>query len=150
MKDKLKHFLDETFAPYGDFPSRADVTQELLVNLQEKYDELRKLGRSEDEAYRATIDSFGDVAEIMDQVPHGESEQSENRSDSKASTKAKKRAKASRSPFSCTTLRQADLSDSDLSGRDFSLQRADGRFLRSIGPSRCEVQGVRSQRRVVR
>ena len=39
MEKKLSNFLDEAFAPYGDFPSRAEVTKELLINLQEKRNE---------------------------------------------------------------------------------------------------------------
>ena len=34
MEKKLETFLDEAFKPYGDFPARADVVQELLTNLQ--------------------------------------------------------------------------------------------------------------------
>ena len=37
MEKKFQAFLDNAFAPYGNFPARADVTQELLANLQEKY-----------------------------------------------------------------------------------------------------------------
>src|SRR5580692_2508756 len=64
MEDKLQKFLDKAFAPYGEFPARADVTRELLSNLQEKFSDLKKQGKSDEEAYQATIDSFGDIAEI--------------------------------------------------------------------------------------
>jgi hypothetical protein len=33
MNDKLKQFLDDAFTPYGNFPARKDVEQELLANL---------------------------------------------------------------------------------------------------------------------
>jgi len=118
MEKKLEQFLDEVFAPYGDFPSRADITQELLVNLQERYEDLRKQGRSEDEAYRATIDSFGDVAEIMDQVPHGERKTAEP-GFRKTPKKASRLAKAHRIGFSNADLKEADLRDSNLTGTDF-------------------------------
>jgi hypothetical protein len=72
MSDRLKKFLDEEFAPYGEFPARADVVQELLADLRERYDELREQGLSDDDAYKATIESFGDIAEIMEHVPYGE------------------------------------------------------------------------------
>jgi hypothetical protein len=35
MEQKLKKYLDQAFAPYGEFPARADVTGELLANLME-------------------------------------------------------------------------------------------------------------------
>ena len=51
MNDKLKKFLDDAFKPYGNFPSRKDVEQELLVNLTEKYDDLKSEGKTDEEAY---------------------------------------------------------------------------------------------------
>lgn len=66
MEKKFIKFLDKTFAPYGNFPSRADVTNELLSNLLEKFEDFKKEGKSDDEAYQATIESFGDVEEIME------------------------------------------------------------------------------------
>jgi len=41
MENKLQEFLDEAFKPYGNFPSRKDVEQELLANLTEKYQDLK-------------------------------------------------------------------------------------------------------------
>ena len=41
MEKKFQEFLDKAFAPYGDFPARADITQELCANLQEKYADLK-------------------------------------------------------------------------------------------------------------
>ena len=52
MEKKLQQFLDNAFAPYGDFPSKNDVTKELLANLQEKYSDLKKQGKNDDEAYQ--------------------------------------------------------------------------------------------------
>ena len=62
MNDKLKLFLDDAFKPYGAFPARRDVEQELLANLTERYNDHKVEGKSEDEAYSLTIESFGDVS----------------------------------------------------------------------------------------
>src|ERR1700742_5248266 len=72
MNHKLRQFLNDAFEPYGDFPARKDVEQELLANLTEKYDDLKAEGKSDDEAYELTTASFGDVSEIMEQVAHDE------------------------------------------------------------------------------
>jgi len=104
MEDKLQQFLDQAFAPYGKFPARADVTRELLGNLQEKFADLKKEGKSDDEAYQATIDSFGDIAEIMEQVPHQESREAG----------AAGQAKARNARLKASSLKQADLSYSGL------------------------------------
>jgi hypothetical protein len=47
MKNQLQNFVDQAFHPYGDFPAQADVKQELLSNLEEKYDDFIKAGKTE-------------------------------------------------------------------------------------------------------
>src|SRR5215469_650317 len=72
MEDNLQQFLDKAFAPYGDFPARHDVMSELLEHLRDKYQDFKKEGLSDKAAYDATISSFGNVEEIMEQLPHEE------------------------------------------------------------------------------
>jgi Arc/MetJ-type ribon-helix-helix transcriptional regulator len=127
MEDKLRQFLDKAFAPYGDFPSRSEVTKELLANLTEKYQDLKQQGMSDEEAYQTTVNSFGDVEEIMEQLPHSpkkldtaatQDQASEPESEQnlhKALKNAFQQAKASMgfSKFGATVLQQADLADTD-------------------------------------
>jgi uncharacterized protein YjbI with pentapeptide repeats len=108
MEKKLSQFLDEAFTPYGDFPARADVVQELLANLLEKFSDLKKQGKSETQAYQLTVDSFGDVSEIMEQVQHDAAEPARAAVGDKSTPKA-------------SVLTQADLTDTDLAGKDFSM-----------------------------
>src|SRR5579884_1392777 len=68
MNNHLRQFLDNRFKPSGDFPAREDVEQELLVNLTEKYNDLKAEGKTDEEAYKLTTNSFGDVSEIMEHV----------------------------------------------------------------------------------
>src|SRR5579872_4605522 len=70
MEKKLQDYLDEAFAPYGNFPGKTDVKKELLANLVERYNDYKKQGMNDAEAYQMTVDSFGDVEEIMEEVPH--------------------------------------------------------------------------------
>jgi uncharacterized protein YjbI with pentapeptide repeats len=70
MKNQLQNFVDQAFHPYGDFPAQADVKQELLSNLEEKYDDFIKASKTEREAYQLTVDSVGDIAEMMEHIPH--------------------------------------------------------------------------------
>lgn len=112
--------------PYGDFPSRADVIKELQANLLEKYHDLKAQGKSDEAAYQMTIDSFGDVTEIMEQLPHNaESEPAQSTSEKSLRSTLKntlKHAKAGMglSRFGAVALEKADLSDSNLAGEDFS------------------------------
>jgi uncharacterized protein YjbI with pentapeptide repeats len=114
MEEKLQKFIEEAFAPYGDFPARADVTQELHANLLEKFNDLKKQGKSDDDAYQMTVDSFGDVSEIMEQVPHGEDKGEPSTADG-----AREAADNKSTPIA-SALMQADLTDTDLAGKDFS------------------------------
>ena len=113
MEKKLKQFLDDAFAPYRDFPSRGDVTKELLANLQERYEDLKKQGKSDDEAYRTTVDSLGDVSEIMEQLPHKDCKPKEKSSLGKTLKEAFKSV-GSCSKFSHTVLKGSDLTDINL------------------------------------
>src|SRR5580704_15620044 len=112
MEKKLQKYLDEAFAPYGNFPAREDVKQEMSANLQEKYADLKAEGKTDDEAYQATIDSVGDIAEIMEHVPHDGQSGSEG-----VAHGASENTSASRQ------FRSLSMPHSDLSGT--SLQSAD-------------------------
>jgi uncharacterized protein YjbI with pentapeptide repeats len=125
MEKKLQKFLDESFAPYGEFPARSDVIQELLANLLEKFNDVKKEGKSDDEAYQATVDSFGDVSEIMEHVPHSEAKHTvESKADSnlyKTIVDGIKEVAGDKPTLKASALMQADLTDTDLAGRDFSM-----------------------------
>jgi len=128
MNDKLQQFLDQAFRPYGDFPARKDIEQELLVNLTEKYNDLKAEGKSDDEAYRLTTESFGDVSEIMEQVaPDPTVIAATVPTGTKPSLgktiigHLKSAFKEGDSRFRAAPLTQADLSGSQLSGADFSM-----------------------------
>ena len=112
MKTNLKQFLDDAFKPYGNFPARADVEQELLANLEEKYDDYTADGKSDAEAYRLTTESFGDVTEIMEQVAHNAPKNPNER---------RTKIVDDSSRFRATSLVEADLAGTELSGSDFSM-----------------------------
>lgn len=127
---KLTQFLDDAFRPYGDFPARKDVQQELLVNLTEKYSDLKAEGKSDDEAYALTVESFGDVSEIMEHVPH--SHEAADSSNATGTGKAPGKSLGETiadgirslvsdpSRFRATALQDADLTGTQLAGNDFS------------------------------
>ncbi len=133
MENKLKNFLNDVFEPYGNFPARKDVEQELLANLTEKYRDLKSQGKSDDEAYQLTVDSFGDVSEIMEHVnhdpqPHNE-EEKQNLRQTIVDTFKGLVNPISDSRFVATSLMDVDLTDTKLSGSDFSMSAImDSRF----------------------
>lgn len=127
MDKKLTQFLHDAFVPYGDFPARADVTQELEANLLEKFNDLKTQGKSDDEAYQMTVDSFGDVSEIMEQVPHHDhaTKHAHHHGDDtklhKTILHGVREAAGNKPTAQASNLAQADLTDTDLSGKDFSM-----------------------------
>jgi uncharacterized protein YjbI with pentapeptide repeats len=143
MNNKLHAFLDTQFAPYGDFPSRTDVMQELLANLEEKFDDLTSQGKSDDEAYQLVVDSFGDVKELMGDVPSKRDNadalpipapSAEHSSQSGLWSRMKQWVRgnhtASNLPpaknLMSSTMQGADLAGIDLSGADFSTSALAG------------------------
>ena len=136
MENRIKQFLDDAFAPYGEFPARAEVTQELLANLLEKYRDAKAEGMTDQAAYQATVDAFGDVEEIMEQVPHaGLSINQTANHDAEANMgigktiredlrKARKNMLSSK--FSSVQMEKADLRDTNLSAADFSYSALNG------------------------
>ena len=124
MNDKLKQFLDQAFKPYGNFPARKDVEQELLANLNEKYNDLKAEGKSDDEAYQLTVDSFGDVSEIMDQVAHDHKpiEKPKDKSWREVVVDSLKHPiRGNDSRFRAADLQSVDLADTQIPGSDFSM-----------------------------
>jgi len=124
MEKKLQAYLDNVFAPYGDFPARDEVKQELLANLKEKYADLKKQSLSDDEAYRATVESFGDVAEIMEQVSHTGDKQEKPEEPSKVKAALHDYLgigeDAHKSKFRYLPLVGVDLGEASLRGEDFT------------------------------
>lgn len=121
MNKKLQQFLDEAFAPYGDFPARKDVQQELLANLTEKYEDLRAEGKSDKEAYETVIESFGDVSEIMENVAHDAKSASRGSDKPSMMDNVKNFFKMGDTRFSMTDLHGSDLAGTSLVNGNFSM-----------------------------
>lgn len=125
MNDKLTQFLDDAFKPYGNFPARKDVQQELLANLTEKYNDLKADGHSDEEAYKLTTASFGDVAEIMEHLAPAESPRASKKRGLKHTLITAITHPINGDPeasrFVATDLTDTDLAGTDLRGADFSM-----------------------------
>lgn len=125
MNNKLNKFLDEAFKPYGNFPARNDVQQELLANLTEKYNDLIGSGKPENEAFQITTESFGDVSEIMEQITYDQ--QSSINTMDKRSMKSividsiKHPIHGNNSRFRAADLQNTDLAETHIPASDFSM-----------------------------
>jgi uncharacterized protein YjbI with pentapeptide repeats len=114
MDEKLSRYLDRLFAPYADSHDVKDLKEELLHDLEEKFQDLKNQGHDDETAFQMTIGSIGDISEIMESI----------------SAKTRELFQMVRKNFSASDLRNADLSGvsvhdgkfdaSDLRGTDFS------------------------------
>lgn len=68
MEDKLKLHLDKIFGPYADLTNVKELKEELFSDLQEKMNDLISQGENEKSAFEKTINSIGDVTELIDEI----------------------------------------------------------------------------------
>ncbi len=132
MNEQLSRYLDGLFAPYEDTSPVKDLKEELLQNLQEKYQDLKSQGYDDEMAYHTTIGSIGDVSEIMESI----------------AAKTKELLQLPRKNFSSANLRNSDLAgvavhdgkfnSTDLNGSDFS-----GSDLTDSTFKWCDLRNVR-------
>lgn len=107
-------YLDEVFSPYEDLHTVKELKEELFYDLQEKLSDYKKQGHDDEVAYSMTIDSIGDISEIIESI----------------SIKTKELKQIVRKDFSKINLQDSDLkgvivhdgkfNSSALKGSDFS------------------------------
>ncbi len=68
MKNRIKKYLDDVFQPYENSESVRILKEELLNDMQEKYDDLMKDGLDEESSYQRIISDLGDISEIIKSI----------------------------------------------------------------------------------
>ncbi len=75
MKHKLKEYIDTVFADAERRSPRneriAELKEEILCNLEDKYDDLIASGRTPAVAYNIAIAGVGDISELLDSIGGG-------------------------------------------------------------------------------
>ena len=62
------NYIDGIFSPYEDLHVIKELKEELSNDLQEKMNDLKNKGYDEVTAYNMTIDSIGDISEIIESI----------------------------------------------------------------------------------
>jgi len=132
MEEKLSRYLDGLFASYEETPAVKDLKEELLHDLEEKFQDFKNQGNDDETAYRMTIGSIGDISEIMQSI----------------SAKTKELIQLARkdlsgkdlhnSDFKGLTLLDGKFNSSSLRGSDFS-----GSDLTNCSFKWCDLRDVR-------
>jgi len=68
MNNKLMTHLDKIFGPYAGLNSVKELKEELYSDLLEKMNDLISRGNDEDSALEKTINSIGDVSELIGEI----------------------------------------------------------------------------------
>jgi uncharacterized membrane protein len=68
MNDRIKAHVDSLFEGAPQTRKVLDLKEELLANLNSKYDDLISGGAADDDAYRSVIAGIGDISELVRQI----------------------------------------------------------------------------------
>ncbi|KUO49999.1 MAG: low-complexity protein [Desulfitibacter sp. BRH_c19] len=142
MNEKLMKYLDGVFAPYQDLYTVEGLKEELHVNLQEKVRDLKNQGYDDEAALRMTIDSVGDIEEIIESITDKTRElrQTVKRdlSTSNLQDSDLKGIAVQDGKFDMSDLRGSDFSNSDLVNASFKCSN-----LRNVRFDGADLTGAR-------
>ena len=68
MNEKLAKYLDGLFSQYEDEAAIRELKEEIKLNLQERWSDLKQQGYDDETAYKMTVDSIGDISEAVQSV----------------------------------------------------------------------------------
>ncbi|HZK54651.1 MAG TPA: permease prefix domain 1-containing protein [Desulfosporosinus sp.] len=66
--ETIKNYLDNMFANLAKNAETIKLKNDLLLNMEEKYNELKNDGKSENEAIGIVISEFGNIEELMEEL----------------------------------------------------------------------------------
>ncbi len=66
--ETIKSYLNSLFAHLPDTKQVRDLKEDLMLNMEEKYYELKREGKSENEAIGVVISEFGNIDELIDEL----------------------------------------------------------------------------------
>ena len=65
MNKKLKDYIDELFSQVSDTVYTRELKEEMLINLNDRYEDLLAEGKSKEEAFTIVTSSIGDIRELV-------------------------------------------------------------------------------------
>ncbi|MEG0702740.1 MAG: permease prefix domain 1-containing protein, partial [Christensenella sp.] len=92
MEEKLRQYVEKLFAEAPKTAKLRELREEILMNLKEKYNDLRETGVSEEEAYEIVKGSIGDVEELISSAQEADVPQEAERKHQKPHNDTKHKA----------------------------------------------------------
>lgn len=114
MNTKLTNYLNGVFAPYDGVKSVAELKNDLLSDLHERFGELKAEGKDDETAFEMTINSIGDIEQTLQEVA------SLSRSLERQLLTNFSASNLKESDFAGVTAHKGEFKASDLRGSDFS------------------------------
>jgi len=68
MEEKLKKYVEKTFENAPNSKKTNELKEEIIANLIDKYEDIKKTGKTEEESYNTAISSMGDVSELIESL----------------------------------------------------------------------------------
>nr|WP_307993271.1 permease prefix domain 1-containing protein [uncultured Niameybacter sp.] len=65
MNKKLKDYIDKLFSEVADTVYTRELKEEMLINLNDRYEDLLTQGKSKEEAFIIVTSSIGDIRELV-------------------------------------------------------------------------------------
>jgi BTB/POZ domain-containing protein KCTD9 len=130
--NKIERYVDGILLPYENTHSVGELKEELNNNLQEKLNDFIEQGYDEDTAFKMTVNSIGDVSEMVEEFSEG-TEEVQVEQKKMDFTKMDLRT----SDFKEVNLQGSEFSKSDIRGSDFT-----GANLSKAKFASCDLRNV--------
>src|SRR5690625_1868108 len=136
MIEQLKAHVHSIFAPYQNVKSAQELEEELSQNLKDKFQDYKQNGYSDEEAYDLTIDSIGEVSELVGSINlhHDVLEQAVSMDYS--------RQRLHGLDFRSVAVHDGKFNASDLNGSDFSHSDLTDSTFKSSNLENCIFEDV--------
>lgn len=76
---KIRAHVEEWFKDVPDSDAKEAMKEEIIHNLEEKVQDLIRLGKAEEDAINKAIVDFGDITDIKEELGSGQADQSRRR-----------------------------------------------------------------------
>lgn len=134
MNNRIEQYLNGIFSQYEDIKTVRELKDEISINLQDRFNDLVNEGHDEETAFKMTIDSIGDISEIVDSIAKKTKSLQQlvhrDYSSLDMSNSDLRGVVAQNSKFDNSSLKGADFSGSDVTNGSFkSMDLKDAKFV---------------------
>ncbi len=130
MNKKLTNYLEDVFAPYNNVKSIMELKNDLMLDLQERFMELKAEGKDERTAFDMTVESIGDIEGTLVEMSNLTNTLKRkvlvNFSAQELTSSDFAGVILHGGKFNCSVMKGADFSSADLTGSSFKCSDLSG------------------------